>query len=264
MSKQNTILLMPLAFCLLMQVVGCADNGTSEETSSEPTVKVDPQGDFFDQTKGEVAERLEAISGWLDENKDFPKSLGKRPSLSRKKSFVVAADSVDSFIWWIKSYSGGMMPLKHVDAVYSETFYSGEKIENYRLARDSRSMRRTSIGIWPAGASSLDELKQYHTGIMGSHVILTRKRLLEEIVVNESEDSDEFTYSGGPVQCEILVLDIDSMRAIFATSFEIKGPETVEVGSAYGRKLKTLKDRVDYSFHRAANKEIEKRISQFF
>ena len=100
MSKQNRFIALSVAFLVFGQFAGCqGSDDPADADRPAPVATVDAETEFFNATKGEVAQRLEAISSWLDDNgNELPESMGQPPALSRESSFVVAADSVDSFI----------------------------------------------------------------------------------------------------------------------------------------------------------------------
>lgn len=253
-----------LGLILIGQFTGCGSNGPSD-TEAQVTSAPDPKVEFFNETKGEVTQRLESISVWLDDHEDvFAKSVGETPSLERDASFVVAAGSVESFIWWLKREGHGIIPLEHVDSVGNDHFFSGEKIENFHLATGSYSLKRTDIGVLQSKQSSLEDVKRMHAGLMGTHVILTRKVLLEEVVVDEAEGDNNYEFTGGPMRCEVVVLELDSMNPIYSTSFDVEAPDEMTFTTAGGKKLDTAKDRVLYAFHRAANAQLTTRIQEMF
>jgi len=66
------------------------------------------------------------------------------------------------------------------------------------------------------------------------------------------------------MRCQLLVLDIDSMKPVYSTSFDVKSVGEINANTSRSKQLKTAKDQVTYSFHNKANEQFKSEISKLF
>lgn len=239
-------LILFIATLILAGILNLAGwEGDREDEIDSPVFDEDQRIEFVESSRSGVAERMLMIADWLDSNDPFEgPDTDRIPQLDPKTNFSVAVERIRECGETIKNNNRMVLP-------GASMYYNHDQ-----LLRRYVSVVSTQSFV----STPLKDLKESVTALSGTHVILTRQTLRNKVEI----DADGYTV--GPLDCDLVVLELPDMNVVYRYHGEAEAPDSIEYRGNDSKAMEAynLVQSIEYSIYRAGNTLLQKEVERLY